>query len=166
MGWGGDGRGEPFPFPMEEEEALPSQAGRKGRLFLALFGGALLLGLCGLFALAVFGAPWTPRWLDTGLPPERVTEGVPFPLTLSDRSGRLYPVILVRSGGHLRAFPMQPPGLACLLKIEGVELVAACAGCRFAADGRPIAGPCATPLPAYPTQVFVGSIWVNINRLQ
>jgi len=145
---------------------LPSQAGRKGKVFLALFGSLLGLGLCMIFGLAIFGAPWTPRWLDTGVPPDRLSEGVPFPITLSDRSGRIYPLILVRTGEQIRAFPMQPPGVSCLLKIEGLELVAECAGCRFTADGRLLAGPCASPLPTYPARIMGGSIWININRLQ
>lgn len=165
MAWAGDGQREGFPFPIEEE-GLPSPAGRKGRVFLALFGSLLGLGLCAIFGLAIFGAPWTPRWLDTGLPPDRLPEGVPFPLTLSDRSGRIYPLILTRTGGEVRAFPMQPPGLPCLLKIEGVELVAECAGCRFAIDGRPTSGPCPTPLPSYPVRAMGGSLWVNINSLR
>jgi nitrite reductase/ring-hydroxylating ferredoxin subunit len=166
MAWPGGGQGESWPFPVEGEEGIPSAAGRKGQVFLMLFGGVLLVGLCALFALAVFGAPWAPRWLDTGMPPDRLSEGVPFPLTLSDRRGQLYPMILVRTGDRIRAFPMQPPGIACLLKIEGTQLWAECAGCRFEADGRPIAGPCAAPLPAYPAQVMSGSIWVDVNRLQ
>jgi nitrite reductase/ring-hydroxylating ferredoxin subunit len=165
MAWPGDGQGEGWPFPVEGEAGIPSAAGRKGRVFLALFGGVLLVGLCALFALAVFGAPWTPRWLDTGVPPDRLSEGAPFPLTLSDRSGRLYPMILVRTGDRIRAFPMQPPGIPCLLKIEGTQLWAECAGCRFGADGRPIAGPCAAPLPSYPARVMSGSIWVDVNRV-
>ncbi len=165
MTWAGDGRNEDAPFPVEEE-GLTSQAGRKGKVFLALFGILLGLGLCGIFGLAIFGAPWTPRWLDTGVAPDRLSEGAPFPITLSDRSGRIYPLILTRTGDQVRAFPMQPPGLACLLKIEGAELVADCAGCRFAADGRPIAGPCSSPLPTHPVRTMGGSLWVNINRLQ
>lgn len=165
MSWAGDGRSEGIPFPVEEE-GVPSQAGRKGKVFLALFGVLLVLGLCGIFGIAIFGAPWTSRWLDTGLPPERLSEGVPFPITLSDRSGRIYPIILVRTGERIRAFPMQPPALPCLLKIDGQELVAECLGCRFAADGHLLAGPCASPLPTYPVRVMGGSIWVDINRLQ
>lgn len=165
MTWAGDGRSEGVPFPVEEE-GLPSQAGRKGKVFLALFGSLLGLGLCVIFGLGIFGAPWTPRWLDTGVPPDRLSEGVPFPITLSDRSGRIYPLILVRTGEQIRAFPMQPPGLSCLLKIEGLELAAECAGCRFTADGRPMAGPCASPLPTYPARIMGGSIWVDINRLR
>ncbi len=165
MTWVGDGQREGVPFPIEEE-GLPSQAGRKGKVFLALFGSLLGLGLCVIFGLAIFGAPWTPRWLDTGIPPDRLSEGVPFPITLSDRSGRIYPLILVRTGEQIRAFPMQPPGIPCLLKIEGLELVAECVGCRFAADGRPIAGSCSTPLPAHPVRTIGESMWVDINRLQ
>ncbi|MCS6962588.1 hypothetical protein [Thermoflexus sp.] len=165
MPWAGDGRSESLPFPVEEE-SLPSQAGRKGKVFLALFGGLLGLGLCVIFGLAIFGAPWTPRWLDTGIPPDRLSEGIPFPITLSDRSGRIYPLILVRTGAQIRAFPMQPPGISCLLKIEGAELIAECIGCRFTADGRPIAGPCASPLPAHPVQTMGGSVWVDVNRLR
>ncbi len=165
MAWTGDGQQEALPFPVEEE-GLPSQAGRKGKIFLALFGGLLGIGLCVIFGLAIFGAPWTPRWLDTGVPLERLHEGVPFPVTLSDRSGRIYPLILVRTGEAVKAFPMHPPGVHCLLKIEGVELVAECTGCRFAADGRPISGPCSSPLPAHPARVMGGSIWVNINQLR
>lgn len=165
MTWPGDGRNEGIPFPVEEEGLL-SQAGRKGKAFLILFGSLLGLGLCVIFGLAIFGAPWTPRWLDTGVPPDRLSEGVPFPITLSDRSGRIYPLILVRTGAQIRAFPMQPPGVPCLLKLEGLELAAECAGCRFAADGRPIAGPCASPLPTHPVRIMGGSIWIDINRLQ
>jgi len=166
MTWAGDGQREGTPFPVEAEEGLPSEAGRKGRVFLVVFGGLLGIGLCAIFALALFGAPWAPQWLDTGLPPERLSEGAPFPITLSDRSGRIYPLILVRTGGRIQAFPMQPPGIPCLLKIEGTELVAECTGCRFAADGRPLAGPCASPLPSHPTRTMGGSVWVNIRRLQ
>jgi hypothetical protein len=57
-------------------------------------------------------------------------------------------MILVRAGDRMRAFPMQPPGIPCLLKIEGTELWAECVGCRFGADGHPIAGPCTAPLLA------------------
>ncbi|MCS7251120.1 MAG: hypothetical protein RMK32_00440 [Anaerolineae bacterium] len=161
----GDGRRESIPFPMEEE-GLPSQAGSKGKVFLALFGGLTGLGLCVIFGLAIFGAPWTPRWLDTGLPPDRLGEGVPFPITLSDRSGRIYPLILVRMGNQIRAFPMQPPGIPCLLKIEKAELIAECLGCRFTADGHPMVGSCADPLPVHPAQTMGGTVWVDVNRLR
>jgi len=56
-------------------------------------------------------------------------------------------LLLVRSGGELRAFSARCPHLGCRLdRLEGQELVCPCHGSRFDLAGRRLAGPAAEGL--------------------
>jgi hypothetical protein len=79
MAWPGGWAGGGMALPGGGRGRHPVCCGAEGTSVPCAVRGVLVVGLCALFALAVFGAPWTPRWLDTGVSPDRLREGVLFP---------------------------------------------------------------------------------------
>lgn len=146
---------------MTEREPDPPKPPRRALLDLAISSAAAMVGVAAAYPLVRFLEPPEAASQSSVVigPADQFGRGTARTALLGDR-----PIVVIRAtDGSFRAFVAICTHLRCVVRYvpEHDWIECACHGGRFAADGRPLAGPVARPLEALRVEVVDGSVMVS-----
>ena len=132
---------------MSDDEPSRREAIRR---LVALSAGLGALPACGV--LGIGGATEVA-------PVDRIPEGSALRTTVKDQ-----PIILVNTGGKIRAFSGLCTHESCELGWNQRQQLIRCPchGSGFTPDGKVERGPAARPLPEFPTSIRDGKVFVDL----